>query len=168
MSTQDQVAALEKRVRDLEAIDGVRDTIARYSWAVDTEDWPGILDAFAEDAVIDNKWRKKEYIGNQAILTFFQQHRARFRFTNRMSNLNERIKVTGDTAKADSYALVMYTINGESRIGWGVYGWQFRREKTMWRITRLIIDLSLMTTLQRGWGMETGRVLEPPVLGPTK
>lgn len=165
MTTLDQVAALEKRVRDLEAIEGIRDTIARYSWAVDTEDWAGILEIFSEDSVIENRWRKKDYVGNKAILEFVQQHRARFKFTNRMSNLNERIKVAGDTATADSYALVMYTINGESRIGWGHYGWQLRKEKDLWRITRLSIDLSLMTTLQRGWGMETGRVLEAPPLG---
>ncbi len=168
MATQDQVAALEKRVKDLEAIEGVRDTIARYSWAVDTEDWPGILEIFAEDCVLENRWRKKDYVGNKAILTFVQQHRARFKFTNRMSNLNERIKITGDTAKADSYALVMYTIDGESRIGWGHYGWQFRKEKSLWRTTRLTIDLSVMTTLQRGWGMEKDRVLEAPAIGPTK
>ena len=168
MAAQDQVAALEKRVKDLESIEGVRDTIAHYSWCVDTEDWPGILEIFAEDGVIANLWRKKDYVGNKAILEFFQQHRAKFKFTNRMSNLNERIRVSGDTATADSYALVMYTINGESRIGWGTYGWKMRREKNVWRVTRLAIDLSVMTTLQRGWGMETGRVLEPPVLGPTK
>ncbi len=164
MNTEERIAGLEKRVHDLEAREGIRETIARYSYAVDREDWAEIDAIFAEDAVIDRKWRDEVYKGKQAVLGFFQRHRAQVKFSNRMSNLNEIIKVDGDKAKATSYALVMYTYNKDSYIGWGAYEWEFRFEKNIWRITREGISIAVMTTLSRGWGMDTDRVLTLPHL----
>ncbi len=164
MNTEERLASLEKKVFELEAYEGIRDAIASYSWAVDTEDWKLMEDTFTTDAVCENKWRGKNYVGNKAIAEFFRQHRTRFHFSNRMSNLNERIKVRGKTATAKSYFLVMYTLDGESRIGWGYYHWELRYEKNAWKISRLILEPTLMSTIQRGWGMMTGRVLEAPPL----
>ncbi len=163
-----RLATLQKQVVDLEAAAGIRDTIARYSWAVDTEDEAGLDAIFTDDASIWNKWRDQTYSGKKAILEFFHQHRAKFKFTNRMSNLNERIKVTGDTGKAEAYHLVMYTHGGESYIGWGTYEWDFRLEKGAWRITRMLIEQSMYSTLKKGWGMETGRIITPPALEQVK
>lgn len=164
MDKDQRLAGLEKRLRDLEAREGIRDTIARYSYAVDREDWTEIDAIFADDAVVDRKWREEHYRGKQAVLGFFQRHRGQVKFSNRMSNLNERIKVDGDRATATTYALVMYTYNQQSYIGWGAYDWEFRFEKDMWRITREGITIAVMTTLSRGWGMETDRVLTLPHL----
>jgi ketosteroid isomerase-like protein len=164
MNIEERLASLEKKVFELEAYEGIRDAIASYSWAVDTEDWKLMEDTFTVDAVCENKWRGKNYIGNKAIADFFRQHRTRFHFSNRMSNLNERIKVKGKTAAAKSYFLVMYTLDGESRIGWGYYNWELRYEKNTWKISRLVLEPTLMSTIQRGWGMETDRVLEAPPL----
>ncbi len=165
MEIQKEFQNLEKRIQDLEAREGVRDAIAAYSWAVDTEDWPLMEAIFTDDAVCENRWRKKDYIGRQAIVTFFQEHRKRFHYSNRMSNLNERIMVLGNKANAKSYFLVMYTLQGESTIGWGTYTWEVRRDRdNVWRISRLILEPTLMSTLEKGWGMETNRVIEAPPL----
>jgi ketosteroid isomerase-like protein len=168
MNVEEQMIALMKRVENLEAIEKVRDVIAKYSWAVDTQNW-GLLEAIlTDDAVVQSKWRDIDYVGKQAVVTFFQQHRKTFKFTNRMSNLNELITIDENTAKATSYCLVMYTVNGESRIGWGTYGWHLRREDGFWRMDKLVIRIELMTTLEKGWGMESDRILPPPPLGEDK
>lgn len=165
---EQRLAALKDRVRDLESIEGIRDVIARYSWAVDTEDAAALGAIFTDDATIWNKWRDQTYTGKQAILEFFRQHRAKFKFTNRMSNLNERISVHGDAGKAEAYHLVMYTHGGASYIGWGTYEWDFRLENGDWRIARMLIKQSMYSTLKNGWGMETGRLIAPPDLEPAK
>ncbi len=164
MNDEERLTALEKRVFELEACEDIRDTIASYSWAVDTEDWKLTENIFTEDAVCENRWRGKNYIGNNAIVSFFRQHRAKFHFSNRMSNLNERIKVSGKTAAAKSYFLLMYTCNGQSIIGWGYYSWELRYENGAWKISRLVLEPTLVSTIQKGWGMETDRVLEAPPL----
>jgi len=164
MTTEESLKTLEKRVFELEAHEGIRDAIASYSWAVDTEDWKLMEDTFTKNAVCENRWRQKNYIGNKVIADFFKQPRTRFKFSNRMSNLNERIHISGKKARAGSYFLVTYTIDGESRIGWGYYNWELRYEDSKWKISRLILEPTLMSTIERGWGMETNRVLEAPVL----
>ena len=166
MNLEERVAYLEKEVRRLRAIDGIKDTIARYSWAVDTEDWAEFDAIYTDDIVIDRSWRNEYYTGKAVVLDFFKRHRQQVRFSNRMSNLNERITVDGDKAKAVSYALVMYTYNNESYIGWGNYEWHLRFENDMWRIFRQITRINVMTTLKRGWGMDTDRVLTLPHLAP--
>lgn len=164
MTVEERLKALEKRVFELEAYEGIRDAIACYSWAVDTEDWKLMESTFTKDAVCENRWRQKNYTGNKAIVDFFTQHRTRFKFSNRMSNLNERIQIAGKKARAKSYFLVTYTIDRESRIGWGYYNWELRYEENRWKISRLILEPTLMSTIERGWGMETDRVLEAPPL----
>ena len=164
MNLEERVASLEKEVQRLRAIDGIRDTVARYSWAVDTENWAEMGAICTEDVVIDRRWRGEYYQGKQAVLDFLKRHRQQVRFSNRMSNLNERITVDVNTAKASSYALVMYTYNNESYVGWGNYEWELRYENDMWRITKLTNRINVMTTLSRGWGMDTDRVLTLPHL----
>jgi ketosteroid isomerase-like protein len=166
MDIQQKLENLEKRVQELEARESIKDAISAYSWAVDTENWALMEAIFTDNAVCENRWRGKEYIGKKAIVAFFQQHRKKFKFTNRLSNLNERITVSGKEGEAVSYFLVMYTLNGESTIGWGTYTWEARREDdNVWRISRLVLEPTLMSTLEKGWGMETGRVVEAPPLG---
>ncbi len=168
MDLQQQVAALEKRVRDLEARDAIHDVLARYAWTIDTEDWAGFGAIYAEDAVLDHsRWRATQYKGREAIVTFGKQHRARMMNTNRMV-LNERISVTGDTAKAEAYFLYMYNRDGDSWIGWGNYRWELRNIKGAGLITRMTLLPNTITTLAKGWGMETGRLPEAPPLGAAK
>ncbi len=164
MGLEGRVASLEKEVARLKAVEGIRDTIARFAWAVDTENWAELDAIYTDDVVIDRRWRGENYQGKQEVLDFFKRHRQQVRFSNRMSNLNERITVDGNTAHATSYFLVMYTYNRESYLGWGRYEWRLRREGDVWRVSKLANDMGVMTTLSRGWGMETDRVLTLPHL----
>ena len=168
MDLQQQVAALEKRVRDLEAREAIRDLTARYAWTIDTEDWAGFGAIYAEDAVIDHsKWRSTSYKGREAIVNFGKAHRDRMLNTNRMV-LNERISVNGDKANAEAYFLYMYNRDGDSWIGWGVYKWEFRNIKGAWLISRMTLLPNTITTLAKGWGMETDRLPVAPPLGTAK
>lgn len=169
MDLQQQIAALEKRVRDLEAREAIKDLIARYAWTIDAEDWAGFGAIFAEDAVLDHsRWRATQYKGREAIVTFGKQHRDRMKFTNRMANLNQRIDIKGDTASAQAYFLYMYTRDGDSWIGWGNYKWEFRNANGTWLISRMTLLPNTITTLEKGWGMETDRLPVAPALGTVK
>jgi hypothetical protein len=50
----------------------------------------------------------------------------------------------------------------QSYCGWGSYAWEFRCEDGLWKISRMVITLDCMTTLERGWGMLANRVLPFP------
>src|SRR4029453_12184097 len=41
-------------------------------------------------------------------------------------------------------------------------GWEFRCEGGLWKISRMLVTLDCMTTLERGWGMLTERILPFP------
>lgn len=166
MDLQKRIEALEKRLRDVEAIEGIRDTIARYCWALDNKDWVEIDAIFTDDAVIDHtKWRGTTFRGKEAILNFCKAHREKaMKFTNRHA-LNERISVEGNTAKGKAYHLVMYSQPNDSIIGWGHYEWEFRLENGKWRICKMVLLPNTYTTLQKGWPEEAwNRLPTPPPL----
>ena len=166
MDLKEQMAAMEKRVARLEAVEGMRDTIVRYARAVDTKDWAEIDAIYTDDAVIDNQWRSETYAGKEAILNFFKRHRATFEFTRRISNVNERITVEGKNGVVITSALALIGYNGESYILLGDYEWHMRPENNMWRIFKFVIYSSMMMTLERGWGKEADR--QPPPAPPLK
>lgn len=166
MDLQQEVTALAKRVRDLEAAESIRDTISRYCWALDNKDWAEIDAIFADDAVIDHtRWRGTTFRGKEAILNFCKAHREKaMKFTNRHA-LNNRIKVEGSHADVKSYHLVMYTHSDDSIIGWGHYEWEFRLENGVWRIAKMILLPGTYTTLDKGWPAEVwNRLPTPPPL----
>jgi hypothetical protein len=52
--------------------------------------------------------------------------------------------------------------DGQSYCGWGSYDLAFRRQDGLWKISKMIITLDCMTTLERGWGMLEDRILSLP------
>jgi ketosteroid isomerase-like protein len=164
MDLQERMVSLEKRLRDLEAREAIREAIARYAWAADRQDWAEIEAIFADDAVIENMWRKETFRGKEEILNFFRRHRATFTFTHRMSTMNERILIHGETGLATTYTMALIAYNEESHIVAGTYEWHMRCVENQWRIVKFVIYASVMTTLEKGWGKDVERLPPAPAL----
>ena len=69
-----------------------------------------------------------------------------------------------DDGTATGYAnwFVVQSREEQSYCGWGSYDWEFRYEDGLWKISRMLITLDCMTTLERGWGMLAERILPFP------
>ena len=96
---------LEKRVRALEDADAIRNLKAEYaSYCDDNYNPDKIAEFFAEDALweSDNLGR---FEGREAIRGFFRKASKIFTFAVHY-NLNPRIEVKGDTARARWYTFM--------------------------------------------------------------
>jgi ketosteroid isomerase-like protein len=164
MDIQEKVAALEKRIQELEAMEAIRNTIARYAWAVDKKDWTAMDAIFTDDAVVENKWRNETFRGKEAVLNFFRQHRATFTFTHRISTGNEQITVNGKSGLGITYCIAMIAYKDESYVIGGRYEWHMRYENNMWRIAKFVNEVPLMGSLEKGWGKEDAWHTAPPPL----
>jgi ketosteroid isomerase-like protein len=147
------LAALERRVASLEAMEGVRQTMSDYARALD-ERRPELLDRiFTEDCHLVTVPWGADTRGKAKLLRVFDSYWKRFGSPRRYS-ANESITVHGaDTATVFSYWFVTQDDGDKSAIGWGTYDWQFRYENGMWRISEFIITVLTMTTLDRGWAV---------------
>jgi ketosteroid isomerase-like protein len=147
-----RLAALERRVADLEAIEGVRVTLSDYARALD-ERRPELLEQiFTEDChVVTEPWGG-DVRGRAKMRRMFERYWERFANPRRYY-ANEAITVDGDSASAFSYWFVTQDDGDRSAIGWGTYDWTFRREEGAWRIGTLVIRVLTMTTLDRGWAV---------------
>jgi len=168
MDIQEKLAALEKRVQDLETTEAVRNTIAQYAWAVDRKDWAGLEAIFSDDIVVENKWRNESFKGKEAVFNFFRRHRETFTFTHRISDGNEHVTVNGNAGVGKTYCIAMIAYQGESYMLGGCYEMHVRQEGQNWRIFKFINEVPLMSTLKKGWGKETDWYPAPPPLNEAK
>jgi ketosteroid isomerase-like protein len=147
-----RLVALERRVADLEAMEGVRRTMSDYARALD-ERRPDLLDrVFTDDCHLVNIPWGADSRGKAKLLKVFGRYWERFANPRRYY-ANEAITVDGDTATAFSYWFVTQDDADRSAIGWGTYDWTFRREEGAWRVSELVIRVLTMTTLDRGWAI---------------
>jgi len=165
MDLSERLTQVEQRLRVLEAREGIRETMSRYARGVDNDDVQELSAIFAEDAVLESRpWRSTPYMGKDSIVDFFHNtHRPVWLFPRRHI-VNEQISLEDTTGTAFSYwlAVLGHAQTRQSYVGWGTYDCQFRLEGGIWKITHMKINVLVWTTLERGWGMEEGRVLTPP------
>jgi ketosteroid isomerase-like protein len=147
-----RLAALERRVAELEAAEGVRRTMSDYARALD-ERRPELLERiFTDDChLVTQPWGADSH-GKARMLRLFDRYWQRFANPRRYY-ANEAITIAGDTATAFTYWFVTQDDGDRSAIGWGTYDWTFRRESGMWKIGELVIRILTMTTLDRGWAI---------------
>ena len=153
MDLEQRVAALEEKVAELQAMEDIRKSIVTYARALD-EGRPELLDdLFTSDAMLHTTpWGKPQH-GKDKVIRTFTHYLERFQNPRRYF-ANEEISVEGESAQAFSYWLVTQEREGNSIIGWGTYRWDFRKEDGRWKISRFLIDILSMTTLERGWAEE--------------
>ena len=147
-----RIARLERRVADLEAVEGVRHTLTDYARALD-ERRPELLERiFTDDChLVTIPWGA-DTRGKARMRVAFDRYWARFGNPRRYY-ANEAIDVDGDKATAFMYWFVTQDDNDRSAIGWGTYDWMFRREDGRWKIAELVIRVLTMTTLDRDWAV---------------
>lgn len=153
LNLEERVAILEKKVRELEAMEDIRKAIVTYARALD-EGRPELLEGlFTDDAMLHTTpWGKPTH-GKEKVIRAFKHYMERFKNPRRYF-ADEEINVEGDSANAFSYWLVTQQRDGNSIIGWGTYRWDFRKEEGRWKIARFLIDILTMTTLATGWAGE--------------
>jgi ketosteroid isomerase-like protein len=71
-TADETVAALARRVRQLEDREQIRDLVARYNWVMDDRDLPGIRDLFSEDVRVSSSDGALESQGRDAVVKMFQ------------------------------------------------------------------------------------------------
>jgi hypothetical protein len=110
-----------------------------------------LRELFDEEAVLSvPNWNIEER-GRDAVMAFFDDYWSRFNNPRRYY-ANEDIKVQGARAEAFMYWHVTQERNDESVLGWGTYDWEFKLLEERWLITKEVVHILAMTTLEAGWG----------------
>ncbi len=153
---------IEARLAMLEHRQEIWHTITRYTRGID-EQRPEELEAiFTEDVVSQTHPWSRRLEGKALVVKAFRNYQRAFQHPRRFIT-NEQIEVQNEST-ATGYAtwFVVQAREGQSYYGWGTYDWDFRREDGLWKISKMIITVECMTTLDRGWGMLEERVASFP------
>ena len=162
MNPEERIAALERRLSELEGMEGIRDTIGRYALGVDENDPDELKAIFTDDCDFFNDWNQKRYRGKEEIVnSSYSNYWSTFRHQRRHI-VNERINVKGTTGTGTAYFFVLQAKGNESYLALGDYQWEFRLEDGVWKIAMMKINMHTVTTPERGWAMDQDRV--PPLL----
>ncbi|GIX47605.1 MAG: hypothetical protein KatS3mg131_1816 [Candidatus Tectimicrobiota bacterium] len=163
MSLDARLAALERELARLKARQEIWHTITRYARGID-EHRPQELEAiFTEDAVLQtHPWNPRPLVGKALVLKAFRNYQRAFHNPRRFIT-NEQIEVRDDgTATGYANWFVVQASEGQSYCGWGSYDWEFRYQDGQWKISKMVVTVDCMTTLERGWAMLQERVLPFP------
>ncbi len=162
MSLEEQVAALQHQVEELQAREAIRHTMAQYARCIDEDRFDELQELFTEDTTVQNfPWNQRPAEGKARVMKSFRNYRQTFDHPRRYIT-NEQIRVHGDTASADACWSVTQGYQGQSWYGAGTYEWGFRKEGGQWKISSFIIRIETMTTLEQGWGAPDGPISPLP------
>lgn len=164
MTLDARLAALEQQQARLQARHDIWHTISRYARGLDEKRDDDLEAVFTDDVVYQNyPWsRDRPLEGKELILKILRNYQRTFDYPRRFIT-NEQIHVLDDdTATGYAAWFVVQSRDGQSYCGWGTYDWEFRREPDLWKISKMVITLDCMTTLERGWGMIEDRIVSLP------
>jgi 3-phenylpropionate/cinnamic acid dioxygenase small subunit len=164
MTLDMRLAALERQQARLQAQHDIWHTITRYARGIDEQRHDDLEEVFTDDVVYQNyPWaNQRPLVGKPLVLKAFRNYQHTFEHPRRFIT-NEQIHVHDDgTATVYANWFVVQSREGQSYCGWGYYDWEFRHEDGIWKISKMLIALDCMTTLERGWGMIEDRVMPLP------
>jgi hypothetical protein len=147
---------------ELAAREGIRDTIARYTWCGELMDAAGFADCFAEDAVLEIKGGET-YRGRGGVVSMIAGVRDRTRAAvpagsaapavMRHFVANLRIELESpDRARAFAYFTVFVPPHGHDH--WGRYADELVREGERWRFTRRRVSVDGAVPASRMWPLK--------------
>jgi ketosteroid isomerase-like protein len=154
MSVETRLEKLESELRCMGDRDEIWRLITRYARAVDEEIDSELSAIFTPDAISQTiPWSDGAVVaGKQDIVKTFKGYQRRFENRKRFIT-NEQIDITGpDSATAWANWLTLHANAGDSYLGWGCYDWDFTRVDGAWLISKMVITVECMTTLENGWG----------------
>ena len=163
MDVDTRLAALEWQQRLIQARQDLGQTIARYARGIDEQREDDLAAIVTEDVVLQTQpWTQRPLVGKALALKALRNYRRAFQcprhfITNHQLTLND-----DGTATGHAIWLVVQSREEQSYCGWGSYEWEFRCEDDVWKISRMLVTLDCMTTLERGWGMVAERILPFP------
>lgn len=163
MTVEDRLAALERQQARLQAQQDILQTIARYARGIDEQRDEDLAAIFTDDVILQTKpWTQHPLHGKALALKAFRNYRWAFQHPRRFIT-NHHITVHDDgTATGYANWFVVQAREAQSYCGWGSYEWDFLQDEGLWKISRMLILLDCMTTLERGWGMLAERILPFP------
>lgn len=163
MTMEARLEKLEANVRALNDKDEIWRMITRYARAVDEEIDSELSAIFTDDVISQTiPWSDGQSTGRDYAVKAFKSYQRRFVNRKRFI-VNEQIDITGpDTATAWANWLTLHANDGASYAGWGCYDWEFARIDGIWLISKMIITVDCMTTLDKGWGDAATLVAQYP------
>jgi len=163
MTLEARLAALEQQQAIIQARQDIWHTIARYARGIDEQRDADLAAIFTEDVVLQTEpWTQRPLVGKTLALKAFRNYRWAFQHPRRFIT-NHQLSINGNgTATGYANWFVVQSREEQSYCGWGSYDWDFRHEDGLWKISRMLITLDCMTTLERGWGMLAERILPFP------
>jgi len=163
MDLETRLAALERQQSLIQARQDLWQTIARYARGIDEQREDDLAEILTDDVVLQTQpWTQGLLVGKALALKALRNYRRAFQcprhfITNHQLTIN-------DDGTATGYAtwLVVQSREEQSYCGWGSYEWEFHCESGLWKISRMLVTLDCMTTLERGGGMAAERLLPFP------
>ncbi len=143
---------LERKVRDLESANEIRNLKATYAAACDDNYNPDLIASlFVEDATWESQGLGK-FEGREAIREFFRGISSYFTFALHYG-LNPHIEVTGDTARARWYLFMPCTVSDGDRALWraGIDDEEYVRVDGKWMFKSKRSAPIFNTPYEDGW-----------------
>lgn len=142
---------LAERIARLEAIEAVREVIARYCRVIDElRDLVALAELLAPEVVLRNP---DAHIGREAVLAYYESFFNSGVGLSRHHPVNTTITLeTPDRAAVSSYFFVMIGREGRSHVGWGNYADVLEHSAEGWRYVEKVNDVLGLAPLDEGWG----------------
>jgi len=163
MTLEARLAALEQQQTLLQARQDLWQTIACYARGIDEQREDELAAILTDDVVFQTQpWTQSPLVGKVLALKALRNYRRAFQCPRHFITNHQLAIHNEGTATGYANWLVVQSREEQSYCGWGSYEWEFRREGGLWKISRMLVTLGCMTTLERGWGMVAERVLPFP------
>jgi 3-phenylpropionate/cinnamic acid dioxygenase small subunit len=126
---------LEEQVQWLVDRAQISELLHAFAQALDTKNWAGYADLYAEDGAIELPWvtiPRSEMVGS------VERDLGGYHATHHMS-ANHQITIDGDTATSRSYFQATHVIDAADQSKWVGGGWYdntYRRTEEGWKLTR--------------------------------
>jgi len=163
MNLEKRLATLERQQNLIQARQNLWQRIACYARGLDEQREDDLAAILTDDVVLQTEpWTQRPLVGKALALKALRNYRRAFQCPRHFIT-NHQLAVNGDgTATGYANWLVVQSREEQSYCGWGSYEWEFRCEGGLWKISRMLVTLDCMTTLERGWGMVAERILPFP------
>jgi ketosteroid isomerase-like protein len=146
---EDQLAALEKRVRRLEDIEAIRTLRMRYHYFINEGMFDRMPELFTADAVVDFGYIAKAE-GRDEIAEMYLKIPRNAQLVKQFIH-NHMVEVDGDRGTGVSYLDARYAQNGESLIVATKFDEVYARTAEGWRIARMEIEMYFSVPITQGW-----------------
>lgn len=130
-----QAISLEQQVRWLVERTAIAELLARYARCIDSRDWAGLQETYAEDGVMEHGGVS---VGRDGVPDLSEQILAGIASSHHLVG-DPSVEIDGDTARTHSHYFATHVLEGGAikRQGGGWYDCTLRRTEQGWRFTRV-------------------------------